>query len=109
MLSEGWEEIIDKLFGSSSGMFIPTHKRYYLTNVLDTNVDADHTYMMFSATFSKETRKLAREHMEEDFVRIKIGRVGSTHANIKQDVVFVSIIMPTFASFTNGRCRWRIT
>lgn len=46
--------------------------------------------MMFSATFSKDTRKLARDTMEEEFVRIKVGRIGSTHSNIKQDVIFVS-------------------
>ena len=61
-----------------------------MTNNVDTNVDADHTFMMFSATFSKEARKLAREHMEEDFVRIKVGRIGSTHSNIKQNIVYVS-------------------
>lgn len=59
-------------------------------NISDTNVDADHTYLMFSATFSREARKLARENMEEDFVRIKVGRIGSTHSNIKQDIIYVS-------------------
>lgn len=60
------------------------------TDVLqDTNADADHTYLMFSATFPKEARKLAREYMEDDYVKIKVGRVGSTHANIKQNIVYV--------------------
>lgn len=44
---------------------------------------------MFSATFPKEARKLAREYMEDDYVKIKVGRVGSTHANIKQNIVYV--------------------
>jgi ATP-dependent RNA helicase DDX3X len=44
---------------------------------------------MFSATFPKEARRLAREYMDEDYVRIKIGRVGSTHQNIKQQVIYV--------------------
>ncbi|OAG06884.1 P-loop containing nucleoside triphosphate hydrolase protein [Paraphaeosphaeria sporulosa] len=73
LLSSGWEETIDSLFGAGS----------------DTNVDADHTYLMFSATFSKEARKLCREYMEEEYVRIKVGRIGSTHSNIKQSIVFV--------------------
>jgi ATP-dependent RNA helicase DDX3X len=60
-----------------------------LTHLTDTNSDADHTYLMFSATFPKEARRLAREYMDEDFVRIKVGRVGSTHQNIQQDVVYV--------------------
>jgi ATP-dependent RNA helicase DDX3X len=44
---------------------------------------------MFSATFPKEARKLARDYMDQDYVRIKVGRVGSTHENIKQNIVYV--------------------
>lgn len=55
----------------------------------DTNNDADHTYLMFSATFPKEARKLAREYMADDYVKIKVGRVGSTHKNITQNIVYV--------------------
>lgn len=53
------------------------------------NTDADHTYLMFSATFPKEARKLAREYMEDDVLKIKVGRVGSTHENITQNIVYV--------------------
>lgn len=55
----------------------------------DVNTDADHTYLMFSATFPKSARKLAREYMDEDYVRIKVGRVGSTHQNITQQIIYV--------------------
>jgi ATP-dependent RNA helicase DDX3X len=44
--------------------------------------------MMFSATFLKNCRDLAREHVSHDHVRIRVGRAGSSHSNIKQDVVF---------------------
>jgi len=37
----------------------------------DINSDADHTYLMFSATFPKEARRLAKEYMEEDTVKVK--------------------------------------
>ncbi|KAI1329950.1 P-loop containing nucleoside triphosphate hydrolase protein [Xylariaceae sp. FL0255] len=46
-------------------------------------------YMLFSATFPTEVRKLARQHLAENHIRVKVGRVGSTHENIKQDIVFV--------------------
>ncbi|XXH05716.1 PHO85 cyclin-5 [Hypoxylon texense] len=46
-------------------------------------------YMLFSATFPGALRKLAKEHLSEDHLRIRVGRIGSTHANIKQDVIFV--------------------
>ncbi|KAF2752277.1 DEAD-domain-containing protein [Sporormia fimetaria CBS 119925] len=75
LLSEGWEQVMERLFSGPGN--------------LDMNADDDHTYLMFSATFPKSARKLARDYMEEGLVKIKIGRVGSTHENIKQDIVYV--------------------
>jgi hypothetical protein len=43
---------------------------------------------MFSATFPKTARRLAKEYMADDCVRIKVGRVGSTHGNIKQQIIY---------------------
>jgi ATP-dependent RNA helicase DDX3X len=43
---------------------------------------------MFSATFPKSARRLAKEYMDDECVRIKVGRVGSTHQNITQQVIF---------------------
>lgn len=56
----------------------------------------EHSFMMFSATFPKAARELAQEHMALDHVRIRVGRVGSTHANIMQRVrtPFVSFHAP---------------
>lgn len=45
--------------------------------------------MMFSATFPKSARRIAKQYMDEDCIRIKVGRVGSTHQNIKQNIVWV--------------------
>lgn len=56
---------------------------------VDTNQDADHVYMMFSATFSKQARALARDYLSPDHFRIHVGRAGSSHKNIHQDVIFV--------------------
>lgn len=44
---------------------------------------------MFSATFPKQCRDLAKEHLAYDHVRIRVGRAGSSHMNIKQDIVWV--------------------
>jgi len=44
--------------------------------------------MMFSATFPAAARKLARDYMSTDHVRIRIGRAGATHTNITQSVVW---------------------
>ncbi|GAM87094.1 hypothetical protein ANO11243_051150 [Dothideomycetidae sp. 11243] len=50
----GWEEDLGKIMSGN-----------------DANEDADHRYMMFSATFPKEARKLARQYLQEDYVRIR--------------------------------------
>lgn len=42
--------------------------------------------MMFSATFPKDARIVAKEYMAADHIRIRVGRAGSTHANISQNV-----------------------
>ncbi|KAB8287887.1 hypothetical protein EYC80_010245 [Monilinia laxa] len=48
-------------------------------------------YMMFSATFPKVARDIAREHLSHDHVRIRVGRAGSSHSNIKQDIIYVEL------------------
>ncbi|KAF2090436.1 ATP-dependent RNA helicase DED1 [Saccharata proteae CBS 121410] len=55
----------------------------------DVNEDDDHIYLMFSATFSKEHRKMAREFLAEEHCRVRIGRAGSTLPNITQEVIYV--------------------
>ena len=46
--------------------------------------------MMFSATFPKIARDLAKDHLAHDHVRFRVGRAGSSHSNITQDIVFVA-------------------
>ncbi|KAI4275520.1 MAG: hypothetical protein LQ337_003163 [Flavoplaca oasis] len=55
----------------------------------DSNADSDHVYLLFSATFNKEARLLAKKYMSTDHVRVRVGRAGSTHGNVVQRVVFV--------------------
>jgi len=45
---------------------------------------------MFSATFPKIARDLAKDHLAHDHVRIRVGRAGSSHSNISQEIVFVT-------------------
>lgn len=45
--------------------------------------------MMFSATFPRAARDLAKEHLANDFVRIRVGRAGSTSTNIEQNIIYV--------------------
>ncbi|PHH87554.1 hypothetical protein CDD83_8695 [Cordyceps sp. RAO-2017] len=42
------------------------------------------TYGLFSATFPKAARDLAKDHLAASHVRFRVGRAGSTTANIKQ-------------------------
>ncbi|KAL4991469.1 DEAD-domain-containing protein [Aspergillus falconensis] len=54
----------------------------------DLNEDADHRYMMFSATFNKGCRELARKFLADDHVRVRIGRPGSAHVNVDQNIIY---------------------
>ena len=42
--------------------------------------------MMFSATFPKDARSIAKEYMAMDHIRIRVGRAGSAHVNVEQNV-----------------------
>ncbi|TVY86315.1 ATP-dependent RNA helicase, partial [Lachnellula willkommii] len=46
-------------------------------------------YLMFSATFPKIAQELATKHLAPNHVRIRVGRAGSSHMNIKQDIIYV--------------------
>lgn len=60
-----------------------------MLTIPDTNEDPDHAYLLFSATFPKESRKVAKTYMNPDAIRVRIGRAGSTHKNVSQDIIFV--------------------
>ncbi|KAJ5594348.1 uncharacterized protein N7459_000556 [Penicillium hispanicum] len=72
LLQSDWEEDFKKIMSGG-----------------DMNEDEDHRYLMFSATFNKECRKLARSYLCNDYVRIRIGRTGSSHLNVAQTVHYV--------------------
>jgi ATP-dependent RNA helicase DDX3X len=60
-----------------------------LLETSDCNQDDNRRCYMFSATFKKPVRKLATEFLADDFIRITVGRNGSTNKNITQNVVWV--------------------
>ncbi|TKA52778.1 hypothetical protein B0A55_12521, partial [Friedmanniomyces simplex] len=72
MLDQDWEEELKQILAGG-----------------DSNEDADHQYLMFSATFPKTAREMARSYMAPDYIRIRVGRVGQTHKNINQEVLYV--------------------
>nr|OQO29638.1 hypothetical protein B0A51_02246 [Rachicladosporium sp. CCFEE 5018] len=72
MLHDDWQEELGKIMAGG-----------------DANEDADHTYLMFSATFPAPLRKLAREYMADHHYVLRVGRAGSTHKNVQQTVIYV--------------------
>ncbi|KAK1836976.1 P-loop containing nucleoside triphosphate hydrolase protein [Podospora conica] len=56
-------------------------------------------YMFFSATFPKNLRDVAKEHLKTSHVRIRVGRAGSSHGNIKQNIVMVDPALKRTALF----------
>ncbi|KIW16052.1 hypothetical protein PV08_06103 [Exophiala spinifera] len=71
MLHSDWEEDMAKIMGGG-----------------DANEDGDHRYLLFSATFPKRLQRLAAKFLDTDHIHVSIGRTGSTHANVKQQVLW---------------------
>lgn len=65
---------------------MPTNLAKLISVSAASNLNEDHHFMMFSATFNKDSRELARKYLEDDHIRIRVGRTGSVHGNIAQDV-----------------------
>ena len=66
----------------------------------DNNEDASHRYLMFSATFPRGARQLAKGYLDDDHIRIHVGRAGSSHKNITQMVR--DNVAPSFSSLTHS-------
>ncbi|CAO3590513.1 unnamed protein product [Absidia cylindrospora] len=49
----------------------------------------DRQTLMFSATFPRSIRKLARDFLRPDYLFLKVGRVGGTTNSITQKVIYV--------------------
>ncbi|KAK6522010.1 hypothetical protein TWF281_002581 [Arthrobotrys megalospora] len=56
----------------------------------DHNEDEDLQIMMFSATFPASVRKLAKEFLADDYVRITVGRIGSVNPNVVQRIIYAN-------------------
>ncbi|KAL2128862.1 hypothetical protein VTI74DRAFT_8549 [Chaetomium olivicolor] len=75
MLDQDWKEDLDKIMTGGE------------------QEEGNIHYMLFSATFPKAARELAKSHLAETHVRLRVGRAGSTHGNIKQSLVYVDLSM----------------
>ncbi|KAI0013764.1 P-loop containing nucleoside triphosphate hydrolase protein [Xylariaceae sp. FL0662B] len=71
MLDEDWREEFDRILTGGE------------------QEEGNVKYMLFSATFPRAVRHLARNYLAESHIRLSVGRVGSTHENIKQDIIYV--------------------
>ncbi|KAL1843933.1 hypothetical protein VTJ49DRAFT_6876 [Mycothermus thermophilus] len=71
MLAEDWKGELDKIMAGGE------------------QEEGTINYMLFSATFPKAARDLAKTHLADTHVRLRVGRAGSTHGNIKQDIIWV--------------------
>lgn len=86
LLDSSWEQEFVRLMSGGGKHVRSIPSRPSPNFWQDVNEDADHHYLMFSATFNKACRKLARTYLGEEHVRIRIGRPGSTHINVAQQV-----------------------
>lgn len=86
MVSPDWETEMQTLIGGGGTTPFLIWSAWCADPSLDITSDADHVYMMFSATFPKEARQVAKQYMSTDHIRIRVGRAGSSHMNITQRV-----------------------
>jgi ATP-dependent RNA helicase DDX3X len=77
MLDMGFEPDVRKVLGYLTEDSIP-----FLVHL----IVVPRQTLMFSATFQKSVRMLARDFLADDYVFVKVGRVGSTTDNITQRV-----------------------
>ncbi|KAK3996121.1 putative ATP-dependent RNA helicase [Cladorrhinum sp. PSN332] len=75
MLQEDWKEDLDKIMSGGE------------------QEEGNINYMLFSATFPKAARDLAKTHMAETHLQLRVGRAGSSHQNIKQVVIYTDPAM----------------
>ncbi|KAF3768716.1 hypothetical protein M406DRAFT_23195, partial [Cryphonectria parasitica EP155] len=68
MLHDDWSEDFSKIMGGGGE-------------------EGEIQYLLFSATFPKDLRELASEHLATDHVLFRVGRAGSTHENIHQQII----------------------
>ena len=73
MLSQDWEDELKLILGAGTAQD-----------------EGDHHYMLFSATFPAAARALAKEYLEDDHIRVRVGRAGSSHKNVIQEVSSIS-------------------
>jgi len=87
MLGADWEEELKDIVGGggNNNLQIVIVQIPMLIMNLASQDDGDHQYMMFSATFPKEARELARAYMSDNHIRIRVGRAGSAHMNVVQE------------------------
>lgn len=69
MLHEDWAEDLKEILSGAN-----------------TSTDDQHQYLLFSATFDKRLRMIAKRYLRQDYIRIRIGRTGSTVKSISQQV-----------------------
>lgn len=86
MLDQDWGEDLDKIL-NGGGKFV----RCFCNGTMlthETEQDVGNVkFGLFSATFPKAARDLAKSHLAASHVRFRVGRAGSTTANIKQVVL----------------------
>jgi len=69
-----------------SGRFWSISRRIVRAHISHVLIVVPRQTLMFSATFPKSVRNLARDFLADDYVFVKVGRVGSTTDNITQRV-----------------------
>jgi ATP-dependent RNA helicase DDX3X len=55
-------------------------------------MNRDRTTLMYSATFPREIRHLARDFLKPNYLFLKVGRIGGTTTDITQKVLYLTAL-----------------
>ena len=66
---------------------------------LDANMDDDHQFLMFSATFDDQIREIVDDYLKPDKMIIMVGPNMAVHSNIDQFVYHVQLSMRDVALY----------
>jgi ATP-dependent RNA helicase DDX3X len=86
MLDADWQEELQAIL-SGGGKYYSDRTYDFLLTVIIEQDEGNVKFALFSATFPKAARDLAKEHLSASHVRFRVGRAGSTTKNIQQTIL----------------------
>lgn len=86
MLDMGFEAVIRAIVEKRGSFLVLCLRMRTVSELQPVGLNPDRQTLMYSATFPRAIRKLARDFLRPDYLFLKVGRVGGTTSSITQKV-----------------------